>query len=122
MIENHIVSSNVFNQNPSINSSSFHMKKSQEIYLTSKKCDNFETSKAQEKQMCPSIDLKAGILNFTDIQLNQIEVITMVVTGTEGQIHLWGINEYQNTTLYFLSTTQQEMGMYFGIKYKSLSH
>ena len=72
--------------------------------------------KAQEKQMCPSIDLKAGILKFTDIQLKQIDAITMDMTGNEGQISLWRINEYQNITLHFSSMPQQEKGMYSRIK------
>ena len=71
--------------------------------------------KAQEKQMCPSIDLKAGILNFTDIQLKQIDVITIDMTGNEGQISLWRINDYKNITLHFSLISEQDKGMYVKI-------
>ena len=115
-IENHHVLEDIVSRNVKKDSSSSHINETQEIYLTSKKCENFDRTKAQERHACPSIYLKSGMLNFTDIQLKDIHVITMNMKGKEGQIDMWRINEFQNMKLHVSSTSQQDNGMYVLIK------
>ena len=98
---NHNISSLVLNKNKGYKNSCIN--ESQTICLTSTKCKHLDAFKDQEEKICPSIALQGRLINFTAIDIQLIDTITVILRGSNGYINMWGNEKYSRNQLIFSS-------------------